>query len=409
MDASADRTDTKPTRFTLFGARLPIVDGNLVATAVGRVAGAVVACVGYLGTVLGDRRALTGLASTTTDAAANQHVGAFFPIRLLGLADAAPVAGSHSPSVTQSLRVRQTLVGSPVQTPAWQMSNLVQALPSSHSSPSGFTGAEQTPSPGRRRPGGGRIKGFGAGDKDVGLTGATTAPPILPAEVIRVAVAREAVVRREARTGFRVAGGALATGDRRAFDAGPGAVADLAAIAPAGVVARRASLLGHGDAADGRVATGDEAQVVRGTDGGNAAGAGTGLAGGAAGAGVAVVAGGAVVGQDLGADSALAGGHEAGIIRCGTMVGGEAFDAATDRVGDQVRAGRRSGRGRRTCPAGGSGSCRWGRRSTCSRACTLLGRCRRSRCRNTPGRPGRRPPFRRRSRPLPPACRQELL
>jgi hypothetical protein len=57
---------------------------------------------------------------------------------------AQPVAGLHE-SAVHSLASSQLAGGPPVQTPAWHVSLVVQALASSHLFPFGFSGLEQTP------------------------------------------------------------------------------------------------------------------------------------------------------------------------------------------------------------------------------------------------------------------------
>ena len=55
----------------------------------------------------------------------------------------APVAGSHTPAAWQTLGIGQTTAFWPVQTPPWQVSVCVQALPSLHAVAFGFAGFEQ--------------------------------------------------------------------------------------------------------------------------------------------------------------------------------------------------------------------------------------------------------------------------
>ena len=54
-----------------------------------------------------------------------------------------PVAGLHTPAWWHWSGVGQTTALPPVQTPAWQVSTWVQALPSLHAAPSTLGGLEQ--------------------------------------------------------------------------------------------------------------------------------------------------------------------------------------------------------------------------------------------------------------------------
>ena len=57
----------------------------------------------------------------------------------------APVSGSQAPAEWQSSAASHFVGSAPVQVPVWQVSDWVQASPSSQGSPSGFTGSSQVP------------------------------------------------------------------------------------------------------------------------------------------------------------------------------------------------------------------------------------------------------------------------
>src|SRR5882672_5308152 len=69
-------------------------------------------------------------------------------------AEQVPVPGLQVPGSWQASEAVQTMGLAPVQTPAWQVSTWVQALPSVQAAPSGLGAAvEQTPVPGLQVPG----------------------------------------------------------------------------------------------------------------------------------------------------------------------------------------------------------------------------------------------------------------
>jgi hypothetical protein len=63
-----------------------------------------------------------------------------------------PLAGSHTPTSWHWSEAVQTTGFAPVQVPAWQVSVCVQALPSLHAVPSNFGGFEHTPLPVSQEP-----------------------------------------------------------------------------------------------------------------------------------------------------------------------------------------------------------------------------------------------------------------
>src|SRR5437016_4987262 len=73
------------------------------------------------------------------------------PLGLVGL-EHTPLDGSHTPASWHWSPALQTTGSRPVQTPAWQVSLRVHAFPSSHATPSGLVGLEQTPVAGLHAP-----------------------------------------------------------------------------------------------------------------------------------------------------------------------------------------------------------------------------------------------------------------
>src|SRR5437867_1040292 len=73
------------------------------------------------------------------------------PLALSGL-EQVPLAGSQVPASWHWSRAEQVTGFAPVQTPAWQVSVWVQALPSMHDTPSALFGFEQVPVAGSQVP-----------------------------------------------------------------------------------------------------------------------------------------------------------------------------------------------------------------------------------------------------------------